>query len=473
MIKLTKNILKFKSRHFSSLYIFGSVALLTSACTPVGPNYKRPDVSVPSNYKFSSIKNGKKAAKRERWWTVFNDSTLNGIMKDVRSSNQEFKAAYARFQQSRSNIKTANAQNRPSVSSSPSIQRRSTSAELNFQRFTTTEFILPIDASWEIDLFGRIRRNTEATIVDSQASAEELNNIKLTLEADAAVRYFTIRGLDKEIDIVSDEIDGREKNLLVIEDRFSVGAVSKLDVSQAKAEIAVNRADLADLRRRRSAQVAALALLSGKPASTYSISHSPLTGSTPRIPSSLPSELLRSRPDIRSAERQVAAANARIGVAQATFYPSVSLTGNAGIASTSINNILSNRASMWSIGPEIYIPIFSAGANQAALNFSKERYEEVLANYQQTILKSISEVETCLSATNQLRNRANAESDAVTAAREARLIAKEQYDGGIANYLSVLDAERTAFDIERSRAQTLSAEYVNSVNLIRALGGRW
>lgn len=468
MKKLTQNS--------SSLYkLISFIVSLTilSSCTPVGPNYRQPDISVPSDYKFASVKNGKKSAKREQWWTVFNDSTLNGIMKDIRSSNQELKAAYARFQQSRSNIKTANAQNRPSVNSSPSIQRRSTSAELDSQRFTTTEFILPIDASWEIDLFGKIHRNTEATTADSQASAEELNNIKLTLEADAAVRYFTIRGLDKEIDIVSDEIDGREKNLLVIEDRFSVGSVSKLDVSQAKAELAVNRADLADLRRRRSAQVSALALLAGKPASTYSISYSPLTGSTPRIPSSVPSELLRSRPDIRSAERQVAAANARIGVAQAAFYPSVSLTGNAGIASTSINSILSNRATMWSIGPEIYIPIFTSGANQAALDFSKDRYEEVLANYQQTVLRSISEVETRLSATNQLRNRANAESDAVTAAREARLIAKEQYDGGVANYLSVLDAERTAFDIERSRAQTLSAEYVNSVNLIRALGGRW
>ena len=473
MIKLTKNILKFKSRHFSSLYIFGSVALLTSACTPVGPNYKRPEISVPANYKFETVKNGKKAAKRDRWWTVFNDSKLNSIMNDVRSSNQEIRAAYARFQQSRSNIKAVNAQSRPTVSSAPSIQRRARSGELDSSRYTSNEFALPVQASWEIDLFGRIRRETEASIADSQVAAEELNNIQLTLEAEAAVGYFTIRSLDQEIKIVEEEIKSREATLVLIEDRFSVGSISKLDVSRAKAELAVNQADLADLRRQRSAQEAALAVVVGKPVSAYSVAYAPLVGKVPHIPASLPSELLRARPDVRAAERQIAGANARVGVATAAFYPSVSLTGNAGASSSTIHNLTSRRATMWSIGPEIYLPIFTGGANKAALEFSKARYEEVLANYQQTVLESISEVETRLSATLELSKRASAESDAVIAAREARLIAKEQYDGGIANYLSVLDAERTAFEIERSRAQTLGAEYANAVNLIRALGGRW
>ena len=455
------------------LSCFGSLALTLSSCAPVGPDYKQPETSVPSDYKFKTVKNGEKAASREQWWKVFNDSKLNAIIKDVRASNQEIRASYARYQQSRSNLKATTAKSKPTLSFSPSIQHEGSSGELNDDRYTHTVTRIPINSSWELDLFGSIKRQTEASVADSQVAAEELNNLRLTLEADAAIRYFRLRSIDKEIAIVKEEIKGRENTLLVIEDRFSVGSVSKLDVSRAKSELAITRANLTDLHRSRSTEEAAIALLCGKPASNYSIAYSPLVSSVPRIPSSLPSELLRSRPDIRAAERQVAGANARIGVATAAFYPSISLTGNVGTASASLNTLFSRRSSIWSIGPEVYLPIFGGGSNKAALSFSKAHYEEVLANYQQAVLLAISEVETRLSATQELNRKATAQSDAVTAAREARLIAKEQYNGGVTNYLSVLDAERTAFDIERSRAQTLGAEYINTINLIRALGGRW
>ncbi len=444
-----------------------------SPLAPVGPDYQAPDSAVPSDYKFKSTKNGETAAKRENWWTVFKDSQLNEIIAQVHRSNQEIRAAHARFEQSRSKTSIAYSQSQPRVSTSPSIKRVTTSAGINSNRSSSTQFVLPVDASWEIDLFGKIRRGTEAAIADSEVSAEILNHLKLSLEADATIRYFTIRSIDQEISIVDEEIKGREASLKVIEDRFKVGTVSNLDVSQAKAELAVNQSNLAELSLQRSAQVAALALLTGQQASGFFISYSPLKGSAPTIPNTLPSELLRSRPDIRSAERSIAAANARVGVATAAFYPSISLTGNIGIASNSLNKLLKRRSSMWSIGPEIYLPIFNAGENKAALNFSKARYEEVLADYQQAVLASISEVETRLSATHQLRNQSTALTDAVKAASEARQIAKEQYDGGVTNYLTVLDADRTAFSIERAKAKNLREEYINAVNLIRALGGRW
>ena len=450
--------------------------LMIAGCSlpdPSGPDYKEPQSSLPSSYRFETTKNGRKAAKRDRWWTIFGDSGLNRLLGQVRGSNQELRGGLARVDQARATLRIAGAQTAPSISTSPSVNRNRTSGAALFGGNTFTNFSIPLDASWEIDLFGRIRRNIEAAGADADASADALDALRLSLEAEAASGYFTLCALDREIDVVRDEVSGRESTLKLAEDRFELGAVSKLDVSQARSELAANKADLASLQRQRIAQESALAILAGQPASGFSIPHSPLKGKVPRIPNSLPSELLRARPDIRAAERRVAAANARIGVAQAAFYPSVTLNGQAGLSSNTTGDLFTKRAQFWSIGPDVYLPIFAGGELRANLALSKAQYEEVLADYQQTVLESLSEVENRLAATQLLSVEERAQSEAVTAARAARQTARDQYNGGIVDFLIVLDAERTTLTAERAQAVLSGSEFINTVNLITAIGGRW
>ncbi|MDP0490076.1 MAG: efflux transporter outer membrane subunit [Verrucomicrobiota bacterium JB023] len=451
-------------------------ALVLAACStpnPVGPDYKEPQTSLPSNYRFEIRKNGRSAAQRDRWWTLFNDNGLNRLLEQVRASNQELRSGLARVEQARATLRLSAADTVPDVSTSPSITRNRTSSEVFSGGRTYNLFSAPVNASWEIDLFGGIRRNLEALTADAQASEEALNSLRLSLEAEAAAGYFNLRALDREIDIVREGVETRQNSLQLAQDRFDLGAVSQLDVSRAKSELATSEADLASLRRQRTTQETALATLAGKPASSFTIPHSPLTGSPPAIPASVPSELLRARPDIRSAERQIAAANARIGVATAAFYPSVSLTGNLGVQSYQLDQLLNLDAQYWSIGPQVYLPLFDGGRNQANLDISRAQYEEVLADYQQTVLESLAEVEARLAATRQLAIQDMAQKEAVKAAQAARDTAHDQYNGGISDYLSVLDAERTALNAERAQALLIGSEFVNAVNLIRALGGRW
>ena len=450
--------------------------LLLASCSPiktVGPDYEAPRTSLPSNFKFESFENSEPVARRDQWWKVYRDPGLNRLIGQVRSSNQEIRAAVARYDQAQATLRAAGADYGPRAAGSPTAVRRRTSDEVNFGGLLNNVFTTPVSASWEIDLFGRLRRNLEASQADAQASGEALADLGLSLEAQAATGYFTLRALDSEIAIVQDELVSRQDSLQLARDRFELGATSKLDVSRAESELAANQANLADLRRQRIAQETALATLAGQFATNFSIPPSPLKGKAPRIPASLPSELLRARPDIRAAERRVAAANARIGVAVTAFYPSLTLNGSAGFSSNFLNTLVTNRATIWSIGPELFIPIFSNGRNQANLDLTRSEYEEILANYQQTVIESLSEVETQLATTRQLDIQDGAQTAAVNSARDARQTARDQYNGGLIDYLSVLDTERTTLTAERNQAVLLGSEFINSVNLIRALGGRW
>ena len=458
----------------AQLVLLGS--LFATSCGPiktVGPDYELPTTELPSAFKFESFKNGKPAARRKEWWKVYRDPDLNRLIEQVRGSNQEIRAAIARFDQAQASLLGANAAFGPSVGGSPSVIRRRTSDEVNFGGTLNTVFTTPVSASWEIDLFGRLRRNAEAFQADAQASGEALIDLSLALEAQAATGYFTLRALDSEIAIVENELGSRQDSLQLARDRFELGATSRLDVSRAESELAANRADLADLRRQRIVQETALATLAGQIASHFSIPSSPLQGKSPNIPASLPSELLRARPDIRAAERKVAAANARVGVAETARYPSLSLTGSAGYSSNFLNSLVSKPAAIWSIGPELTVPIFSSGRNKANLDLTKAQYTEILADYQQTVLESLSEVESRLAATRQLEIQDEAQRAAVKSSRDARQTARDQYNGGLIDYLAVLDTERTTLTAERSQAVLLGSEFINSVNLIRALGGRW
>ncbi|WP_221284972.1 efflux transporter outer membrane subunit [Haloferula luteola] len=456
--------------------LLAAAATMMTSCQNgfmVGPDYQTPGTDLPSSYRFDSKKNGRSAAKRDEWWRVFNDSGLNRLITQVRASNHDLKAGLKRVEQARGAIRLAAADALPNIAASPAATRSRSSAEVPNGGSTGNLFSAPLGAQWEIDLFGRIRRGVEAAGADAQASQEALDALRLSIEAEAASGYYNLRAIDREIDIVQEGVKSREGSLKLTQDRNELGAVSSLDVSQARALLATSKADLAALRRQRTAQEAALAVLAGQPASAFAIPHSPLSGKAPSIPAGLPAELLRARPDIRQAERQLVAENARIGVATAAFYPSISLSGNLGFQASDIENLFNHGARFWGIGPEVYVPIFQGGRNKANLGITQARYEEVVETYQQTILEALAEVEIRLSASHLLDTQTVAQREAVEASTEARDTATEQYDGGTASYLTVLDAERTALDAQRQQALLLGAEYTNTVNLIRALGGRW
>lgn len=458
------------------LLLIPAFAVIAVGCTgtslTVGPDYQKPDAKTPANYRYAISKNGKKAASQESWWKVFNDSGLNRLMTQVGDGNHDLKAGMKRIEQSRALITRAGSAAQPQIATAPSLSRSRTSDE-TLRTGTSSSYTLPMTVDWEIDLFGRIRRSVEAANAEAQAVEEDFQALQLALKAEAAQSYFALGALDREIQIVEEGVTSRKASLKLANDRKELGAVSALDVAQAQSLLATGEADLAGLKRLRAAREASLAVLAAKPVTEFKLASNPLNGKPASVPAGLPSELLRARPDIRRVERTLAAENARVGVATAAFYPSLSLSGNLGAQASDIGRLFNGGAQFWGIGPDVYLPIFQGGRNKAELARSKARYEEVLENYQQTVLEGIAEVEIALSASKFYTSQQAAQQRAVVASRQARDIAKSQYEGGTANYLNVLDAERTALDSERQQAALTGADFINTVSLIRAIGGRW
>ncbi|MDF1740050.1 MAG: efflux transporter outer membrane subunit [Verrucomicrobiales bacterium] len=461
---------------------FGAVLLASvvlTGCT-VGPDYETPDAPVPSAYKNGSSK-AEGSACREDWWKIFNDTQLNKLVDAAHGQNRSLRASFQRVQQARSTIRVTRADLFPQIDTAADFNHSETSSELDFGNTagfqnrgrTTSTYSLPVNAAWEIDLFGRVRRSTEASTADAQAQEEEFAAMRLSVEADLASTYFRIRALDREINLVAESVSLRQDSVKLVKERFDQGVVGELDLAQAKTQLSQSKAEIAALRRQRSQYENALALLIGAPASGFSLGSRPLSGTPPRVPSGLPSELLRARPDIRVAERNMAAAGARIGVATAEFYPSITLVGNVGVSASEVGNLFQSSAGAWVINPSVSLPIFQGFRNKANLERAEAAFEESRETYEGTILTAISEVETNLAAWKHLRVQTNAQSEAVRSAKRARALTTEQYDAGLVDYLFVLDAERTALTTERALATLTGDDYVNSVNLIRSLGGRW
>lgn len=454
------------------------LGLLLGGCAlpAVGPDHERPQPELPAAYGNAAERTP--TSQPVDWWTLFEDPELDDLIRRVDSSNHELGAAWQRIEQARAVARLGRAEGRPAVALEPSYQRSRASDEV--ETFpgaptlgTRSVSTVPLTLNWELDLFGRVRRATEAAVADAEASAADYEALRLLLQTEAATNYLSIRALDREIDAVRRSVATRRDSLELVRTRFDLGAVSELDVARAETLLASGESDLAGLERERSALESALATLIGAPASGFAVPVRPLSGRPPEVPVGLPSELLRARPDIRRAERRVAAANARIGVAVAAFYPSFSLTGDLGQQASSTSDLFDARARIWSIRPQLYLPLFQGGRNHAELERARARYEELLEDYQQSVLAGIADVETALAAWKHLAVQGAAQSRAVAAARRASDLALARYEAGAVDYLGVLDAERTALDAERSEARLIGAEHVDAVQLLRALGGRW
>jgi multidrug efflux system outer membrane protein len=451
----------------------------------IGPDYKAPTNSAPAQYKSAESGSWKVGAPLDgvpkgNWWEFFGDTNLNTLEAQAASANQQLKAAVARVDQARSTARVARANLLPSLSADPSYtrQRYSPNAVPSFGNLTANNFSAPLDLSYEVDLWGRVRRGFESARADAQASLANYFNVLLTLQTDVAQNYFALRSLDAEIATVNGTVGLRKEQVKLVHDRFDSGIGSQLDVAQAETELATAEAEAASLAQKRDELENALAILAGQNPSGFKIAaladaDKNWNPQPPEIPAGLPADLLERRPDVAAAERQLASANAKIGVAKGAFFPVVTLTGSGGYVSGDIETLFNWSSRTWSFGPSISLPIFAGGRNLANLHRAKSAYEESVALYRQQVLVAFGDVENSLSGIRHLAEQSDAQSRAVVFARQAADLAGDRYRSGIVGYINVVDANRDTLAAERANAQLAGQRLIATVQLIKSLGGGW
>jgi multidrug efflux system outer membrane protein len=443
------------------------------AVAAVGPDYHRPEIASAVAWKVATPSAG---LPRGEWWTLFNDAALDDLITRALAANQDLVAAAARVEQARAAAGLARSAYLPSVGAGASVERARSSRTTDnvFPVAESTTYRGALDASWELDLFGRVRRLNEGARADVAATAADLENVRLALTAEVASSWFTLRALDRELALVNDGVALRRQALELVASRREGGAATDFDLARAEAELASTEAEAAALANRRSAAQNALAVLLGRAAPEFEISSQRFEmAAPPVVPAGLPSELLERRPDIAAAESALAAANARIGVAKAAFFPAISLTGTFGTASGEVDRLFEGDSRLWSVGPSLYLPIFQGGRNKANLARSRAAYEESVAQFRQRVFVAFREVQDALTATQLLADQAAAQDRAVAAARRAGELAQTRYDAGYVAYFEVIDAQRTVLAAERAATQLSAQRLMNSVALIKALGGGW
>ncbi|MDB6068228.1 MAG: efflux system, outer rane lipoprotein NodT family [Pedosphaera sp.] len=464
------------------------LTMLLAGCHGVGPDYKRPEATrIPAAYAGATNANGWKLAEPQahlpkgNWWEVFGDPELNRLEVEAGLANQQLKAAFARLEQARAITDITRSGLYPNISLAPSFTRERSSANEPSrlsgrtigQGNTFNDIIVPLNLSYEVDLWGRVRRSLESSKAQEQATADDLGTIRLIVEAEVAADYVTLRSLDTEQAIVRSTIEVFRKSLDLTLDRRAGGIVSDLDVAQAETVYRSARAQLPAIALQRAQFQHALAVLVGKPASSFEIPEQGLTTAPPIIPPGLPSQLLERRPDIAAAERRMAAANARIGAAKAAFFPTLRLNGIGGYESVSAGTLFDWPSRFWSLGPSLTLPIVEGGALRAGLRLAKAAYEETVANYRQTVLAAFGEVEDNLSAQILLAGEYEEQIGALKASNRQLEIANDRYRDGLVTYLEVATAQNNTLILERTTVELRGQQLVTAALLVKALGGSW
>ena len=452
--------------------------LLLAGCT-VGPKYAQP--TVPTAPAFSETPAGWTSAKpgdafqKGKWWEIFDEAELNTLEEQVGPANQSLKIAEANYRQARASIQTQRSFLFPTVSAGPSIStnRISSHYPAGAQGLQYGLFSLPINASFDADLWGRIRKSIEAAKEQAQASAGDLENVKLELQTELASYYFTIRGLDSQKRLLDDTVVVYQKAYDLTNNRYNGGVASKAEVAQAKTQLNQTQAQSIDLGEQRAQLEHAIAVLTGKPPEGFHVSVAELKNTIPAIPLGIPSELLQRRPDIAASERQVAAANAQIGIAKAAFYPDLVIAAEGGLQSGGIVNWFSWPSRFWGLGPQLTQTIFDAGRRRAQVTISEAAYDATVASYRQTSLTAFQEVEDNLSTLRILEQEAAKQHEATEAAENSQQLAMNRYKGGLVTYLEVITAQSIALSNERTEVDLMQRRMDASVQLVRAIGGGW
>lgn len=449
-----------------------ATALATLSACALGPDYVRPGVETPAAYKEAGdwkVAQPRDDASRGKWWEIFRDPQLNALVDKIDISNQNVRIAEAQFRQARALVQSARARLLPSVSGAVSVTRSRSPRAAG----ATTNYELSIDAAWEADVWGRVRRTVEASAAGAQASAADLEAVRLSAQAELVQNYFQLRALDVQGGLLDDTVAAFEKSLQLTKNRYAVGVAGKVDVVQAETQLKSTQAQAIDVGVQRAQLEHAIALLIGKAPAEFSIARAPLTVVMPSLPPGLPSELLERRPDIAAAERRVAAANAQIGVAQSAFFPSLTLSGSGGFQGSTFANWLTLPNRLWAVGPAIAQAIFDAGLRRALTDQAIAVYDANVAAYRQTVLAGFQEVEDNLAALRILEQEAKVQDEAVQAARESLILTINQYKAGTISYLNVVTVQTTQLNNERTAVGILGRRLTAAVVLVKALGGGW
>lgn len=454
-----------------------ALTALISACS-LGPDYVRPTAEVPEAFKESGpwkVAEPRDSENRGAWWQIFNDPRLNELEEQVALSNQNLIAAEANFRQARALVQAARAGYFPQVGAEATASR---ARGISFRNTagsgsSSASYLLSADASWELDLWGRVRRSVESSQAGAQASAADLEALRLSTRAELALNYFQLRTVDAQKRLLEETVASFRQFLELTRNRYAAGIVSQVDVLQAETQLKTTQAQLIDLDVQRTQLEHAIALLIGTPPARFSLEPSPLDGTPPPIPLSQPARLLERRPDISAAERRVAAANAQIGVAKAAYFPAITLSSTAGFASSAFSDWLSWPNRIWSLGSGVTQTIFDGGLRSAQMDEARAVYDATVAGYRQTVLNGFVEVEDNLAALRILEEEARVQNEALGAARQSVVITTNQYKAGIVSYLNVIIAQTTALNDERTAIDILGRRMAASVQLIRAMGGGW
>jgi NodT family efflux transporter outer membrane factor (OMF) lipoprotein len=445
----------------------------------VGPDYERPSAPAPASYKETA--GWKRAEPRDvlprgAWWTIYGDPVLDSLAGRVAVSNQSIVAAEAQFHQAATLVQQARAALYPTLGASAAATRSRSPSLANrptLTRAPVNNFDAQLDASWVPDLWGSVRRNIEANVGGWQANEADLAAATLAAQSTLAQAYLQLRVLDEARRVLEETVAGYVRSLELTRNRYAVGVVGKLDVVQAETQLASTQAQLIDLGVQRAQLEHAIAVLIGVPPGDFAVERAAFTPRIPDIPAGIPSELLERRPDIAAAERRVAAANARIGVADAAFFPTLTLSGAVGYRSITVPNLFDTPSRFWSLGALIAQPLFDAGLRRAVSAQARAAYDQEVALYRQTVLTAFQQVEDNLVALRVLEDAARVQQEALAAARRSVELTLNQYRAGTANYLAVVTVQAIAYANERTALALLGRRLDASVQLLEALGGGW
>jgi NodT family efflux transporter outer membrane factor (OMF) lipoprotein len=456
----------------------------------VGPRYSRPSAPVTPAYKEAPPDSFKEsdgwktgtpsaAVLRGNWWEIFHDSQLNKLEEQVTIGNQNLKAAEARFLQARDMVRYNRAALFPTISVAPTIANLRESPNAPYfaigSKFISyaNEFLLPFDISYEVDLWGRIRRTIAAAGQEAQASAADLETLRLSLHAELAMDYFELRSADAQIAMLDDTVKAYSELTQLTTDLFRGGAAPETDVVQAQTQLDTARVQYTNFFVFRAQYEHALAVLMGKPPAEFGLPPSPLNSEPPAIPVGVPSQLLERRPDIAANERRVAEANEQIGIARAAYFPTLTLSATGGLEGNAITNWLTWPSRFWAVGPTMAETLFDAGRRRATSDAARAGYDATVATYRETVLGAFQEVEDNLAALRVLETEARQQNAAVVESRRGVQLFTYLYKGGANPYLDVVTAQTTELANERNALDILRRRYDASVLLIKGLGGGW
>jgi multidrug efflux system outer membrane protein len=459
-----------------------ATAILAAGCS-VGPNYKRP--SAPSTANWDVTEPWREGAPKDsipkgQWWTVFRDDDLDALETQALSANQTLKVSIARLEQARATAAIQVATLFPTLSASPSAERLRLSANrptngvvFKLRPVTQNTYAVPFTVSYEVDLFGRRRRSIEAAEASYQANAADFENVRLLVTSQLAGDYFNLRQFDSELQILTRTVRALQRGLELVNSRHAGGVASGLDVAQEETLLNTTRTQAVLLQQQRKQFEDAIAVLVGQPAPDFHIAPRVLNAEPPTLDTGLPSDLLERRPDIAEAERQMAVANAQIGVARAAYFPSLNLFGQGGWQAADITKLANVGSAVWALGANVSQDIFSGGALRAQVQFARAGYEANVANYRQTVLAAFQEVQDEITGLTVLIEAQRSQQQAVDAARRTLDISTSRYSGGLVSYLDVVTAQQNLLTDEQELAVIQGQRLVSSVLLVKALGGGW